>query len=136
MSALSRLIGFCLLVRRTTSNKSKPANENRDAPVQIGGQFVTINFVPVLVPPHRNTAKSRLKAKLAFILELTRRSDAAGSSTYFHYQCCETSGSSDHLFRSFFYPQPANAHPRLSPTAQFKMPQENPTPTFGKPPEP
>jgi hypothetical protein len=39
----------------------RPARKNREPPVQIGGQFATMNFVPVLLPPQRKTAKIRLK---------------------------------------------------------------------------
>src|SRR5947208_8420239 len=72
MTALSGFIASTRCVKRSSSSNAKPARVKRDAPVQIGGQVVTMNLVPVLVPPHRKTAKSRLNVKAAFVLERTR----------------------------------------------------------------
>src|SRR2546422_9721607 len=73
MAAPSGVIALSRFVKRSSSNNNKPAKVKRDAPVQIGGQVVTMNLVPVLVPPHRKTAKSKLNVKAAFVLERTQR---------------------------------------------------------------
>src|SRR5437773_5018354 len=81
MTGLSGFIASTRGVKRSSSSNAKPARVKRDAPVQIGGQVVTMNLVPVLVPPHRKTAKSRLNVKAAFVLERTRtKTDVMKSS--------------------------------------------------------
>ena len=49
-------------VQRNKASNNNPAQKNLDAPVQIGGQAVTMTLVPVLLPPHRKTANARLRA--------------------------------------------------------------------------
>src|SRR5437899_109360 len=54
------------VVQRRIPKRIKPAQRKRELPVQIGGQNPTIYFVPVLLPPHKKTANTRLSASNAF----------------------------------------------------------------------
>ena len=57
-----------------------PANRNLEAPVQIGGQTLTITLVPVLLPPHKTTANARLSA-IPVLVGLLRTWAVSGKST-------------------------------------------------------
>ena len=50
------------------ASSSNPAHKKREAPVQIGGQLCTMNFVPLLLPPHRNTANTKLTPNIRLVL--------------------------------------------------------------------
>src|SRR5438128_9070451 len=118
MTALSGFIASTRCVKRSSSSNAKPAIVNRDAPVQIGGQVVTMNLVPVLVPPHRKTAKSRLNVKVAFVLERTRsKTDVMKSSVK------ECWNAREHCRK-----EPALLQDPNSPTLHFSFPHHSVTP--------
>src|SRR5258708_39611419 len=54
------------LVHFRIASSNRPAQRKREPPVQRAGQAATINFVPVLLPPHRATANTRLDARNKF----------------------------------------------------------------------
>jgi len=50
------------------ASSSNPAHKKREPPVQIGGHLCTMNLVPVLFPPHKNTANTRLATSIMLFL--------------------------------------------------------------------
>lgn len=76
-------------VQRAIANSSSPAHRKRVAPVHIGGHGASPairNFVPVLLAPHRNTAKVRAAATAILDrAEGTRWLKASGSAVQWDF---------------------------------------------------
>src|SRR2546430_1645608 len=91
ISSVKWLLAPSQFVQRKIPSSSRPAQQKRELPVQIGGHVATMNFVPVLFPPHRKIAKTKLNARPVFVvltdmreivIESRRRSIPIARSTH------------------------------------------------------